>query len=53
MTDKQMRICLSVSKPELSDLDRELLAILTSMAWNYQNIQQIRLPLRIEDETMQ
>jgi hypothetical protein len=35
-----------LSKPELSDLDRELLAILTPMTWNYQNIQQIRLPLR-------
>jgi Protein of unknown function (DUF3800) len=40
-----------LSKPLLSDLDRELLAILTPMAWNYQNIQQIRLPLRIKDET--
>jgi hypothetical protein len=42
-----------LSKPELSELDRELLAILTPMAWNYQNIQRIQLPLRIDDETMQ
>ena len=42
-----------LAKPKLSDLDRELLAILTPMAWNYQNSQQIQLPLRIEDETMQ
>jgi hypothetical protein len=42
-----------LSKPELSELDRELLAILTPTAWNYQNIQQIRLPLGIDDETMQ
>jgi hypothetical protein len=30
-----------LSKPELNDLDRELLAILTPIAWNYQNIQTI------------
>jgi len=42
-----------LSKPKLSELDRELLAMLTPMAWNYQNIQQIQLPLRFDDETLQ
>jgi uncharacterized protein DUF3800 len=42
-----------LSKPKLNDLDRELLAILTPIAWNYQNTENITVPLQIEDETLQ
>lgn len=39
------RTQLLMLKTELSHLDRELLAILSPMAWNYQNIPKIRWPL--------
>ena len=38
-----------LSKPKLSDLARELLAILTPISWNYQNIQRIVIPLESDD----
>jgi hypothetical protein len=38
------------SKPKLSDLDRELLAILSPISWNYQNIQRIVIPFESDDD---
>jgi hypothetical protein len=41
------------SKPTLSELDRELLTILTPMSWNYQNIERILVPFAAHDEAPQ
>ena len=40
-------------KPELSDLDRGLLAILSPIAWNYQNLPKIKWPLDPDSQTKQ
>jgi hypothetical protein len=39
------RTQILMAKAELNDLDRELLAILSPIAWNYQNIPKIIWPL--------